>query len=187
MQGAVVDGAVAQDLSQVQAMWSLREHAPVAASMAGYTYKYDVSVPVRAFHKLADEVRRRVKGLASPEAVVIAYGHLADGNLHLNVTLPRAHRTSSGAESPSRDEHDSAEAVRAKVLAALEPFVFQWVVDRGGSISAEHGIGQHKRDHLVLQRPAAVIDVMKSVKSLLDPLGIMNPHKMLPEHASQRR
>lgn len=66
------------------------------------------------------------------------------------------------------------------MLAALEPFVFEWVVSRGGSISAEHGVGQHKREYLPLQRPEAVLDVMRSVKDLLDPRGIMNPFKVLP-------
>lgn len=86
----MVDGAVAQDLSQLQAMWSLREHAPVAVSLAGYTYKYDVSIPVGDFKALADETRRRLRGLL-PEgggATVVAYGHLGDGNLHLNVCVP---------------------------------------------------------------------------------------------------
>ncbi|CAN0387772.1 unnamed protein product, partial [Hapterophycus canaliculatus] len=87
------DGAVAQDLSQLNSMWSLREHAPLAASLAGYTYKYDVSVPVRDFKALAEETRRRLRGLpslgaAAADVKVVAYGHLGDGNLHLNVCVP---------------------------------------------------------------------------------------------------
>ncbi|CBN79313.1 conserved unknown protein [Ectocarpus siliculosus] len=66
---------------------------------------------------------------------------------------------------------------RADVLAALEPFVFEWVVSRRGSISAEHGVGQHKRGYLSLQRPEAVLGVMRGVKGMLDPRGIMNPFK----------
>ena len=88
-----MDGAVAQDLSQLHSMWSLREHAPVAVSLAGYTYKYDVSVPVRDFRALADETRRRLRGLLSQEegeVTVVAYGHLGDGNLHLNICVPAA-------------------------------------------------------------------------------------------------
>ncbi|CAN0162648.1 unnamed protein product, partial [Ectocarpus sp. 12 AP-2014] len=68
-------------------------------------------------------------------------------------------------------------AGRADVLAALEPFVFEWVVSRRGSISAEHGVGQHKRGYLSLQRPEAVLGVMRDVKGMLDPRGIMNPFK----------
>lgn len=156
-----MDGAVAQDMTQVKSMWSLREHAPVAASLAGYTYKYDVSLPVRDFPVLAEETRRRLRGLCSPEARIVTYGHLGDGNLHLNICVPQS-------------EGD------AKVLAALEPFMFEWVVSRGGSISAEHGVGQHKRDYLKLQRPGPVLDVMRGIKGMLDPREIMNPFKVLP-------
>ncbi|CAN0421473.1 unnamed protein product [Ectocarpus fasciculatus] len=175
--GPVVDGAVAQDLSQLQAMWSLREHAPVAVSLSGYTYKYDVSIPVGDFKALADETRRRLRGLF-PEgggATVVAYGHLGDGNLHLNVCVPAAAGGGDGGAG-----EPAAATVRADVLAALEPFVFEWVVLRRGSISAEHGVGQHKRGYLSLQRPQAVLGVMRGVKGMLDPRGIMNPFKVLP-------
>lgn len=174
-QGAVVDGVVAQDIGQVQSMWSLREHAPVAVSLAGYTYKYDVSVPVQDFPALADETRRRLQGLCCPEATVVAYGHLGDGNLHLNVSVPEV-EDSGGKHGGAQHEGGNE-----KVLAALEPFVFEWVVSRGGSISAEHGIGQHKRDYLALQRPGPVLGLMKGVKDMLDPRGIMNPYKVLPD------
>lgn len=171
-----MDGAVAQDLGQVQSMWSLREHVPIAVSLTGYTFKYDVSVPVQDFHALAHEARQRVHGTCKPEAVVVAYGHLGDGNLHLNVAVPAADGSDSGAQ-----EEGAADRSRQKVLAALEPFVFEFVVSRGGSISAEHGVGQHKRDYLAMQRPPAVLGVMRRVKDMLDPRGIMNPYKVLPD------
>lgn len=173
-----MDGAVAQDISQIRSMWSLREHAPVAVSLAGHTYKYDVSVPVGDFRALAEETRRRLRGLCSPEAVVVAYGHLGDGNLHLNVCVPHADSDGEGGGGGGGDTGADA------VLEALEPFVFEWVVSRGGSISAEHGVGQHKRDYLPLQRPAAAIEVMRGIKSFLDPRGIMNPYKVLPRETS---
>lgn len=107
--GSVVDGAVAQDLSQLHSMWSLREHAPVAASLAGYTYKYDVSVPVGDFQALADETRRRLRDrlLMSEEGgdvdvTVVAYGHLGDGNLHLNVCVPAAAGAGAAAGARAR-------------------------------------------------------------------------------------
>lgn len=158
----------------MQSMWSLREHAPVAVSLTGYNYKYDISVPVEDFTALADETRRRLRGLCSPEALVVTYGHLGDGNLHLNVCVQGTGR-GDGADGGSPGEGN------AEVLAALEPFVFEWVVSRGGSISAEHGVGQHKRQFLELQRPEAVLGVMRGVKDMLDPHGIMNPFKVLPE------
>lgn len=171
-----MDGAVAQDLGQVQSLWSLREHAPVAVSLTGYTFKYDVSIPIQDFHVLAAETRRRVRGLCSPEAHVLAYGHLGDGNLHLNVAVPE--------ESSVIHGHQNVGVTRGTtddVLAVLEPFVFEWVVSRGGSISAEHGIGQHKREYMALQRPPAVLKMMKRVKNMLDPRGIMNPCKVFPD------
>lgn len=176
-QGSVADGAVAQDITQLRSMWSLREHAPVAVSLAGHNYKYDVSVKVGDFRELAEETRRRLSGLCSPEAVVVAYGHLGDGNLHLNVCVPHA---DSGGGGDSDGEGGGDNAGSSAVLNALEPFVFEWVVSRGGSISAEHGVGQHKRDYLPMQRPAAAIEVMRGIKGLLDPRGIMNPFKVLP-------
>lgn len=161
-------------------MWSLREHVPVAVSLTGYTFKYDVSVPVRDFHVLADEVRQRVLGLCTPEAAVVAYGHLGDGNLHLNVAIPAA---GGGGDRGKGGGESATEESRAKVLAMLEPFVFEFVVRRGGSISAEHGVGQHKRGYLAMQRPPAVLGVMRGVKDMLDPRGIMNPYKLLPDVA----
>lgn len=166
-----MDGAVAQDLSQANSMWSLREHMPLAVSLAGYTYKYDVSVPVGDFHALTEETRRRLRGLCSPEPIIVSYGHLGDGNLHLNICIPEARAERGGGGG------------NAKVLAALEPFLFEWVVSRGGSMSAEHGVGQHKKDFLSMQRPEAVLGVMRGVKDMLDPKGIMNPFKVLPEKA----
>ncbi|CAM9653993.1 unnamed protein product [Choristocarpus tenellus] len=156
--GTVVDGVVAQDLAQAQSMWSLREHAPVAVNLHGHTYKYDVSVPIAEFYTLAEETRQRVKDF--PQAEVVAYGHLGDGNLHLNIM------------TPTRND---------QVLAALEPFVFEWVVARGGSISAEHGVGQHKREFLGLQQTVPVLAAMGAIKNVLDPNGIMNPFKVLPD------
>lgn len=175
-QGVVVDGAVAQDLGQSQSMWSLREHVPIAVSLTGYTFKYDVSIPVQFFRALADETRRRLRGLCSPEVTVVAYGHLGDGNVHLNVAIPPAGDARSVLQG-----QPTAEDERGKVLAALEPFVFEFVVSRGGSISAEHGVGQHKRNYLEMQRSSAVLGVMRGVKDLLDPSGIMNPYKVLPD------
>lgn len=178
-QGAVLDGTVAQDLGQVRSLWSLREHAPIAVSLAGYTFKYDISVPVRDFPVLAEEIRRRVRDLCLPEARVVAYGHLGDGNLHLNVAVP----SEGGASIESRPEVADKDKLDA-VLAVLEPYLFEWVVSRRGSISAEHGVGQHKRGFMPLQRPPAVLTMMKGLKSMLDPRGIMNPYKVLPDHSS---
>ena len=100
--------------------------------------------------------------LAPLGAVTAAFGHLGDGNLHLNVT------------TPGRYEPDE------RVLRAIEPYVYEWVAERRGSISAEHGVGQMKRHVLHLSRPPPAIELMRGLKGLLDPNGILNPGKVLP-------
>ena len=105
---------------------------------------------------VADDVRIR----DDPDAVVVTqYGHLGDGNIHLNVWAPR---------------HDAA------VLGAIEPYIYEHIRDLGGSISAEHGLGQMKAGKLGYSKPPAAVDLMKKLKALLDPKGILNPHKVLP-------
>ena len=90
------------------------------------------------------------------------FGHLGDGNLHLNVLTPGDFER------------------RPEVLAAIEPFVYEWIAARRGSISAEHGIGAMKRDVLHLAKSGPMISLMHGVKELLDPRGILNPGKVLP-------
>ncbi|KAG5190927.1 FAD-binding domain-containing protein [Tribonema minus] len=158
----VDDGVIAQDMSQAADLWAIREHVPVAAATGGYQYKYDVSVPIPRFYELVRAVRRRFQelSLAEDRAAAFGYGHLGDGNLHLNVVCAR------------KDD---------EVLRALEPFVFDWVVAAGGSISAEHGVGQHKRAFLGLQKGPEALALMAAIKRAFDPRGILNPGKVLPD------
>mmetsp|Transcript_46696 Transcript_46696/g.73111 ORF Transcript_46696/g.73111 Transcript_46696/m.73111 type:complete len:118 (-) Transcript_46696:112-465(-) len=95
-----------------------------------------------------------------PQAEVFGYGHLGDGNLHLNITNPKA--------------EDS-------LLEAIEPFVYHWTAQRGGSISAEHGLGLMKAAHLPLSKGPEMLSLMGGIKQLFDPNGIMNPYKFLPK------
>ncbi|CAN6439404.1 unnamed protein product [Victoria cruziana] len=95
-------------------------------------------------------------------AKVLGYGHLGDGNLHLNVSAP---------------EYDD------KVLRKIEPFVYEWTSKHRGSISAEHGLGQMKANEIHYSKPAEAVQLMASIKKLLDPNGIMNPYKVLPQSA----
>jgi FAD/FMN-containing dehydrogenase len=133
--------------------------------MGEYQYKYDVSLPIDSFYKLVEHTRSHLAaaGISTDRALAFGYGHLGDGNLHLNVVC--SNRSS-------------------EVLAALEPHVFDWVVAAGGSISAEHGIGQHKRNYLQLQKGSVALQLMRSIKAAFDPLGILNPHKVLPDDTS---
>jgi len=159
--GPVVDdGVVAQDTVQSKAIWRLREGISDAMTTAGYVYKYDVSLPLPKMYELVEATRERLEANGvSATAKAAGYGHLGDANLHLNVT------SLSG-----RDD---------RVLGLLEPWVFEWVAGAKGSISAEHGVGQCKPEYLHLSKADSAVTLMKQLKGLMDPKGILNPYKVL--------
>ncbi|KAJ0405670.1 hypothetical protein ATCC90586_004473 [Pythium insidiosum] len=154
--GLVVDGTVAQDAQQARKLFLLREDITLALSARGFVYKYDISLPIAHYYEIVEQTRARLAPLG---ADVVAFGHLGDCNLHLNVSTP---------------------AYDARVFQALEPFVFEWTANVRGSISAEHGIGLHKPAFLHLSKSASAIELMRRMKQLLDPRGILNPYKVLP-------
>jgi D-2-hydroxyglutarate dehydrogenase len=154
------DGVVAQDVSQVMAFWKIRESANPVVMSTGYTYKYDVSLPGSKFDEFIAEMQ---DSLADLNVINTNWGHILDGNLHFNVSTPGVYE---------RDD---------QVLSRLEPYLYKVVLRRGGSISAEHGLGQAKRKYLPLIHDEATLDAMWSMKRLFDPTGILNPHKYLPE------
>ncbi|XP_047702351.1 D-2-hydroxyglutarate dehydrogenase, mitochondrial isoform X2 [Prionailurus viverrinus] len=157
--GLVTDGTVATDHMKVKALWALRERISEALSRDGYVYKYDLSLPTERLYDLVTDLRARLGPRAKH---VVGYGHLGDGNLHLNVT--------SEAFSPS-------------VLGALEPYVYEWTAEQRGSVSAEHGLGFKKRGVLGYSKPPEALRLMQQLKALLDPKGILNPYKTLPAQA----
>ena len=169
--GIVQDGVVAQDAAQSADIWSLRENITVALNKAGYVYKYDFSLPLHSFYKLVEETRDRIEdrfGDGSEESRskvplrVVGYGHVGDSNLHLNVCTP-------GQKKPTRE-----------VLDVIEPFVYDYVRDQKGSISAEHGLGQMKPAKIFHSKSEASVAMMRQLKHMFDPNGICNPYKMLP-------
>jgi len=156
----VQDGVVAQDSVQMKAIWRLREGISDAMTMAGYVYKYDVTLPLPRMYELVEATRARLQAEGYGETAKAAgYGHLGDANLHLNVT-----------SVPGRDD---------KLLALLEPWLFEWVAQARGSISAEHGLGQCKPQYLHLSKASSAVTLMKQIKNTLDPKGILNPYKVL--------
>lgn len=157
--GTVVDGVLAQNLGQVEDMWRVRESCNPSVAATGYVYKYDVSLPIPDFPLFIKEMRQR---LSSYDSIVCTnWGHVIDGNLHFNVVVPGNYE---------KDEN---------LLATIEPFIFESVIRRGGSISAEHGLGQCKNQYLEL-RDEPILSTMKAIKDMFDPNGIMNPGKYLP-------
>ena len=165
----VVDGAVAEDSSQAAHIWGLRERQAEAGVRVGYIYKYDLSLPLRYLYQLVEETRERCRGLA---AHTVSYGHLGDSNLHLNVYNPEYSQ---------------------ELKKRLEPFVFEWTAVRGGSVSAEHGLGYDKAKYIYFSKRRQSVEIMRQLKRTLDPNCILNPNKtvllddskcILPPHMS---
>ncbi|PFH54619.1 hypothetical protein AMATHDRAFT_83089 [Amanita thiersii Skay4041] len=155
-------GVLSQSPAQFSSLWALREGVTEAVSKEGKPYKYDISVPLSSFKRVVDGTREhlRSKGLLGEHAVkhVLGYGHVGDGNLHLNVV---------------------ASEYTQEIQDALEPYIFEVVASHRGSISAEHGIGAMKTHALHYSKDAVSISLMKRIKEMFDPRGIMNPGKVI--------
>jgi FAD/FMN-containing dehydrogenase len=161
-QGLLKDAMLASSLAQARSMWKLRESIPEAQSRHGLSLKHDVSVPLSEIPALIERGAALVARLA-PEGDVVAYGHAGDGNLHFNVS-----------QKPGADPD-----VFLARGGALEPAMFDLVESLGGSISAEHGIGRWKAREFAQRADPAELAVMRSLKTALDPKGILNPGKVL--------
>jgi FAD/FMN-containing dehydrogenase len=163
MEEEIVDDAViAASLAQRNNFWKLREEMSWAQKPEGGSIKHDISVPIAAVPEFIEEANAAVVKLI-PGARPVPFGHLGDGNLHYNVSQP------VGADT-------------ADYLARwheMNAVVFAIVLRMGGSISAEHGIGVLKRDELPDVKDKTAIELMRAIKAMLDPHGIMNPGKVL--------
>jgi D-lactate dehydrogenase (cytochrome) len=160
--GLVTDGTVAASEAQGKALWRLREILPESQTREGASIKHDVSVPVS---RIPDFIERGTTALeaAIPGCRVFAFGHIGDGNIHFNVTQPV----------------DAEKSAFLGEWGRLNRIVHDIVGDLGGSFSAEHGIGVLKKDELRHYRPAIELELMRRIKTALDPDGIMNPGKIL--------
>ena len=136
-------------------LWRWREAHSEAGAPLGVVHKLDVTLPAAELAGFCDEVTERVAA-ARPGATTLLFGHVGDGNVHVNVVGP-----------PADDE-------------GVDDLVLALVVERGGSISAEHGIGTLKRRWLERDRSPAEVAAMRAVKAALDPDGILNPGVLLP-------
>jgi FAD/FMN-containing dehydrogenase len=161
-QGIIEDASVAANGAQRQAFWLLRESLSEVQGKEGGSIKHDVSVPVSATPAFLAQAGEAVARFM-PGARVVAFGHLGDGNIHFNVSQP------IGAD---------IKAFLAQ-WKAMNDVVHEIVRQFGGSISAEHGIGQLKRDLLRQTKDPVALDLMRTLKSTLDPRGILNPGKVL--------
>ncbi|MBE58251.1 MAG: FAD-binding oxidoreductase [Gammaproteobacteria bacterium] len=160
--GWIVDGVVSQSQAQAASLWQLREG--ISESLAPHTpYKNDLSVRISEVPAFLADVDRYVQE-GYPGFEVCWYGHIGDGNLHLNILRP---------ESMSVDEF-------FHVGHTMSPKIFELVQARRGSISAEHGVGLLKRDFLGYSRSDEEIALMRGLKQVFDPEQILNPQKLLP-------
>ncbi len=160
--GIVEDASLAASLEQREAFWRIREAMSDAQKPQGGSIKHDVSVPVGAVPAFLREASAAVETFM-PGARVVAFGHLGDGNIHFNVTQP------VGADATAFLDQ----------WTAMNAVVHEKVARYSGSISAEHGIGQLKRDLLAQTKDPVALDVMRKIKATLDPTGILNPGKVL--------
>ena len=122
-------------------------------------YKYDLSLPLTSTYGLIEEMRDRLRDL---DCLVVGFGHLGDGNVHLNVSCT----------DPSQS---------AAVVNRIEPYVYEWTAKHRGSISAEHGLGTMKAEHIRYSKSDSAVAWMRKMKTLFDPQGILNPYKVLPQ------
>ena len=170
--GLIADAVVAESVAQSRALWALREHISEAQAAEGRNIKHDISVPIS---RIADFIETTDAALARVRSGVrmVTFGHLGDGNLHYNVSPPVGLAASSTLSSTG------AEAAFLDQEEAINRIVHDAVAAHGGSISAEHGIGQLKRDALKRYKSEAELNLMRAIKTALDPHGIMNPGKVL--------
>lgn len=162
-QELATDAAIAQSEAQRQAMWLVREALSESQKHEGGSIKHDISVPVSHVPAFLAEALQAVRHFM-PDVRPVPFGHMGDGNLHFNVSQP------VGAD-------------KVKFLTAWEAMndvIYAIVQKHGGSISAEHGIGLQKRERMKDIKSPVELEMMRGLKSLFDPLGIMNPGKLLP-------
>ena len=160
--GLVPDAVIAESEADRTLMWAAREQMSEVQSKEGASIKHDVSVPIGAVPELISEGTAAVES-AIPGVRACPFGHMGDGNIHFNFSQPE------GADP-------RAFMAEEKVANAA---VYDVVLRLGGSVSAEHGIGQLKTELLKQVKDPVALELMRAIKGALDPVGIMNPGKML--------
>ena len=161
--GVITDAAIAESLAQSAAMWHLRESIPLAQSEEGLNVKHDIALPVSAIPGFCASTDAALQA-AFPGVRLVNFGHLGDGNLHYNVQSP------DGA---------AAAAFLATHEHAINTVVYDAVQACGGSFSAEHGIGELKRDELAQRKSPVALGLMRAIKQALDPHGRLNPGRVV--------
>ena len=160
--GDIQAARVAASKAEAAALWRMRYSLSDVQRPEGVSIKHDISVPVSAVPEFIAAGVAAVKNIV-PDCRPVPFGHLGDGNIHFNISQP---------------EGDDGAGFRSR-RPEINAVVFELLAKYGGSIAAEHGIGQMRRDLLPLVRDPAEIDLMRRIKATLDPMGILNPGKVL--------
>jgi FAD/FMN-containing dehydrogenase len=162
-EGCVTDAVVAENLTQAQQLWHIRESIPLAQAEEGLNIKHDISVPVSRIPEYCRATDTLLRA-AIPGVRLVNFGHLGDGNLHYNVQAPE------GGDAP---------AFLREWETKVNTIVHDSVQKFGGSISAEHGIGSLKVDKLPHYKDPAALSMMRAIKRALDPENLMNPGRVI--------
>ncbi|SAL96467.1 hypothetical protein [Absidia glauca] len=159
--GVIQDGVLAQDASQVNALWQWREKIPEAITRSGTAMTYDVAMDIRLFPRMVQDVKTKFPPGKSQYSNILGFGHIGDGNLHIMANME------------GFDQHGQE---------AFDDYIFKWAIEHQGSISAEHGIGIHKVDYMTQCKNPVQLALMRKIKANFDKHSIMNPYKVIPEN-----
>ena len=160
--GLAEDALIAETLAQSKSFWTIRESIPLSKRAYGTSINHDVSVPVSQIPSFLEATQTAILDL-SPSAEIVAFGHVGDGNLHYSACEPK----------------NATRPILSNSAAKITEIVHDQAMALGGSISAEHGVGRLKRDELEEIRPKAATQAMKAIKKAFDPVGIMNPNRVV--------
>ena len=161
--GGIEVFAVTAEKAQSGKWWKLRNSISEAQRIDGISIKHDISVPVSSIAEFIAQADAALHG-AFPDIRIVSFGHIGDGNIHYNASMPDAAQNKAFIE---QHEHE------------VNRLVYQVVARLNGSISAEHGLGQLKREELSHYKTALELELMRSIKHALDPHGLMNPGKVI--------
>ena len=156
----ILDAIVAKNAAEAESLWRMRHSISEAQKYEGPSIKHDIAVPIASMQEFLKRCEEQLRAL-EPDARPVIFGHVGDGNLHYNLTV-----SAEVAADESR-------------VTRVTTTIYDLVAELGGTFSAEHGIGARKREHLEHYRGTEEVELMRRLKGTLDPLGILNPGKVI--------